>query len=201
MANTKVDPNSFVPQGSMLQELLSQPYITEADIRAVSRKRGVFFRDHDKIKTIPVLACTLLSPAEFQLLVERQSVKEDHLKSAGSGQIIVNEEFKDLSDFLYNEIKPKLNSLISKEEALRNNYKIINIPRINTITDNEIEVDFTIERSNLTKSWVNHKSTFTGTVNFKKAANQITASRFYTSEETKTVVNKIASLFEKTCKE
>jgi len=201
MANIKIDPNSFVPHGEMIRELLSQTYISEADLRAVSRKRGVFFRDHDKMKTIPFMACTLLSPCEFQLLVERQSVKEDNLKSAGSGQITVTPEFKDMSDFLFNEIKPKLNALISRDEALRNNYKVLDIPRITVVSNNEIDVDFSIERSNLTKSWVNHKSTFTGTVNFKKVNNQITASRFYTSEETKTIVNKIASLFEKTCKE
>ena len=75
-------------------------------------------------------------------------------------------------------------------------------PTLKTIQkDKEIEIEINIERNNFNKSWVNHKSQFRAIINLKHEDNQIKFQRFFTSNETKTVVNKSISFFERRCKE
>jgi hypothetical protein len=203
MANTKVNPSSFIPSGEMIRELANQAYISEADVKTILRRRGIITPGNQKDRTVSILSCLLLSPPEFELLVDRQTVKEDNLKSAGSGNIIVNETFTNLTTFIHQEYLPGLSEQISPKNAyLRDNYRILGKPVMKTIVkDKEIEVEVTIERNNYNKSWVNHKTQFKAIVSFRHTNNQLTFQRFFTSNETKTVVNKCVSYFEKRCKE
>lgn len=203
MAHTKVNPSSFIPSGEMIRELASQTYVSEADIKSILRQRGIFTPGNQKESTVSILSCLLLSPPEFDILVERQTVKEDNLKSAGSGKITLNDNFTNLTDFVHQEFLPGLTAQISPKNAfLRDNYKIVGRPQSKVIVkDKEIEVEITIERTNYNKSWVNHKSQFKAIVSFKHVGNQINFQRFFTSNETKTVVNKSVSFFERRCKE
>ncbi|RYU87251.1 hypothetical protein EWM62_16180 [Mucilaginibacter terrigena] len=203
MANIKVNPNSFIPSGEMIRELANQSYISESDVKTILRQRGIFTPTNNKDKTVSILSCLLLSPPEFEVLVERQTVKEDNLKSAGSGKIAVNSTFTNLTSFIHDNYIPDLVSQLSpKSESLKNNFKIVGVPIVKTIEkDKEIEVEINIERSNYNKSWVNHKSQFKGIVNFKHDQNEVTFQRFFTSNESKAVVEKSVSIFEKKCKE
>lgn len=94
MANTKVNPSSFIPSGEMIRDLANQTYISEADIKTILRRRGIFTPNNQKERTVAILSCLLLSPSEFEILIERQTIKEDTLKSAGSGKIQLNENFR-----------------------------------------------------------------------------------------------------------
>lgn len=203
MANTKVNPSSFIPSGEMIRELANQPYISEADIKAILRQRGIVTPISQKERTVSILSCLLLSPPEFDVLVERQTIKEDSLKSAGSGKIALSDKFTNLTDFVYDEFLPNLVSQISPKNAfLRENFKIMGTPQSKVIEkDKEIEIEVTIERNNFNKSWVNHKSQFKAIINLKHIDNEVKFQRFFTSNETKTVANKSISFFEKRCKE
>ncbi|MVN92023.1 GapS4b family protein [Mucilaginibacter aquatilis] len=203
MANTKVNPHSFIPSGEMIRDLANQSYISEADVKAILRQRGIFTPGTQKEKTVSILSCLLLSPPEFDVLVERQTIKEDNLKSAGSGKINLNSDFKNLTEFVHKEFLPNLVQQITPKNALlRDNYKIVGRPQAKIVVkDKEIEVEITIERSNYNKSWVNHKSQFKAIVSLMHVDNQINFQRFFTSNETKAVVNKSVSFFEKRCKE
>lgn len=203
MANTKVNPSSFIPSGEMIRELANQSYISEADIKAIIRQRGIVTPNQQKDRTVSILSCLLLSPIEFDILVERQSIKEDSLKSAGSGKIALSDTFTNLTSFVYDEFLPNLPAQLSPKNAfLRENFKILGRPQAKTIIkDKEIEIEINIERNNYNKSWVNHKAEFKAVISLKHEDNQIKFQRFFTSNETKTVVNKSVSFFEKRCKE
>lgn len=203
MANIKVNPSSFIPSGEMVRDLANQTYISESDIKTILRQRGIFTPNNNKERTVSILSCLLLSPPEFEVLVERQTVKEDTLKSAGSGRISVNTDFKNLTSFVYDDYLPGLVAQITpKDNYLKNNFKVIGTPIVKTITkDKEVEVEVNIERNNYNKSWVNHKSQFKAIVNFKHDNSEIVFQRFFTSNETKGIANKCVSYFEKTCKE
>ena len=203
MANTKINPSSFIPSGEMMRDLASQTYISEADVKTILRERGIFTPNNQKERTITILSCLLLSPNEFELLIERQTIKEDNLKSAGSGKIALNSSFSNLTTFIHDEYLPGLIAQISPKNAyLRDNYKVVGRPNVRTIIkDKEIEVEVTIERNNYNKSWVNHKTQFKSIVSFKHTDNQLTFQRFFTSNETKSVANKCVSYFERRRKE
>jgi|GEM_PF-1846214 len=203
MANTKVNPSSFIPSGEMIRDLANQTYISEADIKTILRQRGIFTPNNQKERTVSILSCLLLSPSEFEILVDRQTIKEDNLKSAGSGKINLNDNFTNLTTFIYDEYLPGLTEQISPKNAyLRDNYKIVGRPSVKTIEkDKEIEIEILIERNNFNKSWVSHKTQFKAIVSFKHTDKQLTFQRFFTSNETKSVVNKCVSYFERKCKE
>jgi hypothetical protein len=203
MANTKVNPSSFIPSGEMIRELANQSYVSEADIKAILRQRGIVTPGTQKERTVSILSCLLLSPPEFDVLVERQSIKEDSLKSAGSGKIALSDNFTNLTDFVHNEFLPNLVAQISPKNAfLRENFKIMGRPVPKTIEkDKEIEIEINIERNNFNKSWVNHKSQFKAIIILKHEDGLLKFQRFFTSNETKTVANKSISFVEKRCKE
>lgn len=203
MANTKVNPSSFIPSGEMIRELSNQTYVSEADIKVILRQRGIVTPNAQKERTVSILSCLLLSPLEFDVLVERQTIKEDSLKSAGSGKMKLSDKFASLPDFVHNEFIPNLIAQISPKNAfLRDNFRVTGRPQAKTIVkDKEIEIEIIIERNNFNKAWVNHKSQFKAIINLKHEDNQIKFQRFFTSNETKTVVNKSVSYFEKRCKE
>src|SRR5690606_20798967 len=99
------------------------------------------------------------SPAEFEVLVERQTIKEDSFKSAGSGRIKLNNNFSGLNTFVHEEIIPNLVQHLSpKSTAFSENYKLVGTPKVRTIhKDKEVVIELEIERNNYNKSWVNHK--------------------------------------------
>ncbi|UKT64293.1 hypothetical protein [Pedobacter mucosus] len=117
MANTKINPSSFIPSGEMMRDLANQTYISEADVKSILRRRGIFTPSAQKEHTVSILSCLLLSPSEFEILVERQTIKEDTLKSAGSGKIRLNENFINLTNFIHEDYLPGLNEHISPKNA------------------------------------------------------------------------------------
>ncbi|GAA4339113.1 hypothetical protein GCM10023149_49600 [Mucilaginibacter gynuensis] len=203
MAYTKVNPTSFIPSGEMIRDLANQSYVSEADIKAILRQRGIITPRSQKDRTLSILSCLILSPPEFDVLVERQTIKEDTLKSAGSGKIALNDSFTNITDFVYNEFLPNLIDQISPKNAfLSDNFKVVGRPQAKIVVrDKEIDIEIIIERNNYNKSWVNHKSQFKAIINLKHENNQVKFQRFFTSNETKTVVNKSVSFFEKRCKQ
>lgn len=61
----------ILPSGDNLKTLLSQSKITKADIKSILRQRGVFCSSDEKSNTVPLLMKSLISPLEFNELVEK----------------------------------------------------------------------------------------------------------------------------------
>ncbi len=61
----------ILPSGDNLKTLLSQSKITKADIKSILRQRGVFCSSDEKSNTVPLLKKSLISPLEFNELVEK----------------------------------------------------------------------------------------------------------------------------------
>ena len=84
---TSQSHNSFdakLPYGHELKNLLVQPYFTEASLRQLLQKEGVFYNRKDKKYTIPILSSMLLTPSEYEFIKEQVKDKEENFKYRSS---------------------------------------------------------------------------------------------------------------------
>ncbi|WMB74822.1 hypothetical protein RA178_09580 [Shewanella oncorhynchi] len=180
----------LLPYGDALREFLSQPGITKADIKAILRRRGVFFSDDEKVNTVPLLIKTGVSPFELEELVDKVKAKEDNPKVHTQSIPWAGGNRK-----LLDAIPPELNIQEIIDQPF-SNYKVLGAPNFKAIDGNQdhIEMEFKVERYDLTKSWDKNTSQFSGKITLKKSANNLDVSMSlnHTSQETKFVADKIS---------
>src|ERR1051325_9295225 len=146
----------LLPYGEALRGFMEQPFIATSDLKQALRTRGVFLGCDEKRDTVPVLACCLLSPSEFDVLRERQELREDNPKTMTrtllwSSSRTLLEAIPDLN----------LGELLFGDTA---NYKVLGSPKFVPIANdpNNVCCEFEIERDDLSKSWAATRSTFKG---------------------------------------
>lgn len=179
----------ILPYGDSLKDFLTLSILSEADLKNFLRKRGVFFAEPDKINTIPLCIKTGIAPSELEELKEKVKTKEDnpkqHTQSIG---------YSGTDTTLLSAIQDELDIHELTCEPFKN-YNIIGTPSFKPIANNpnNIELEFTIERHDLTKSWDKNTTQHTGEVSFKKTSDEknVNISFTHTSKETKIVANKI----------
>lgn len=180
----------LLPYGDGLREFLSEPGITRADIKSILRRRGVFFSSDDKTNTVPLLIKTGLSPFELEELQDKIKTKEDNPK-VHTQSIPWSGGNRSLIDVMPADLN--VNELIDQPFS---NYKVIGAPNFRSIkrNPNHIEMDFKIERYDLTKSWDKNTSQFSGRITLKRGSGDVNVSMSlsHTAPETKFVVNRIS---------
>lgn len=181
MSNSK----HLLPYGDALREFLNQPSITNSDIKNVFRRRGVFFSDNDKKNTIPTIIKSGVSPAELEELRDKIKAKEDNPKVHTQSVPWVGGE-KKLLDSVHNDIS--IQDIVNDPFS---NYKIIGAPNFVPIDNDRdhIEMEFSIERYDLTKSWDKNTAKFSGKITLRKDEDGVNINMrlTHTSPETKSI--------------
>ncbi|WP_088227389.1 hypothetical protein [Desulfosporosinus sp. FKB] len=180
----KVSVASMLPYGSMLMPLLNDSCLTDSDINNVLKSRGVFVGDSNKKNTIPLIVTMILSPKEFATLQERQGNKEDNPKHR-------NSIIKSKSDTSLTSVISGFEVNVDKIEQ-NENIQIITPMMFGFISSNELELEYSIIREDLTRDWVRPQSTHSAKINIRKdlSSKEIRVSNEYTSKETDEI-NKI----------
>lgn len=180
----------LLPYGDPLREFLRQPGITRADIKLILRRRGVFFSNDDKEFTVPLLIKTGLSPYELEELIEKIRTKEDNPKVQTQSIPWSGGDRK-----LLDAIPPELDIQQIVDQPFTN-YKVVGAPNFKAVDgdQNHIEMEFLVERNDLTKSWDQNVSQFNGKITLKKDSGNVDVSMSLntTSTETKFVADKIS---------
>ena len=180
----------LLPYGDALREFLSQSGITKADIKSILRRRGVFFSSEEKTNTVPLLIKTGISPFELEELQDKIKTKEDNPK-VHTQSIPWSGGNKKLLDAIPSDIN--VHELVDQPFS---NYKVIGAPNFRAVNGNQdhIEMDFTVERYDLTKSWGQNIAQFSGKITLKREAgdSNISMSLNHTAPETKVVVDRIS---------
>lgn len=180
----------LLPYGDALREFLSQPGITKADVKSILRRRGVFFSDDEKVNTVPLLIKTGISPFELEELVERVKGKEDNPK-VNTQSIPWAGGVKPLLDAIPAELD--IQDIVDQPFS---NYKILGAPNFKAVDGNQnhVEMEFKVERYDLTKSWDKNTSQFSGKITLRKSDNNLDVSMSlnHTSQETKHVADKVS---------
>ncbi|WP_143543346.1 GapS4b family protein [Salinicola salarius] len=180
----------LLPYGDSLREFLSQPGITKADVKSILRRRGVFFSDDEKANTVPLLIKTGISPYELEELVDKVKGKEDNPKIHTQSIPWAGGD-KSLLD----AIPPELNIQDIIDQPF-SNYKVLGAPNFKAVDGNQdhVEMEFKVERYDLTKSWDKNTSQFSGKITLKKGESNLDVSMSlnHTSQETKYVAAKVS---------
>lgn len=156
--------NLYLPYGESLRVFLEQPYVTPAELRIILRRRGVFLPDYDKPTAVPRLALATVTPSEFEILLVQQKHKEDTLKTSTTS-LPWN------SNATLQEAIPNIGSL---EDHLKDQLtcKISKYSGVQCVEGNpdHIKMSFSIERTNLHRSWATDVTPHEGAIEIKKVS-------------------------------
>jgi len=179
-----------LPYGSELNDLLTQHYVTEANVTQLLQKKGVYYGIKDKKFTVPIVASMLLTPEEFEFLKEKRNTKEDRLKR--SSRVHGWSSKKSLSE----EIPTNINVRDIIDTRFKG-YEIVGNPRFVVQNKNKVTMKFNIERIDNTKGWCNSRRIFNGVIELEVRNGDVEVSivKKSTSTETEEVCDKVVSYF------
>jgi hypothetical protein len=179
--------------GNSLRDLLNDSNVTNSILRKITRRRGIFLSKNEKSEHIQALVSTGITPIELTELIDSIITKEENPKY--QSQIIKCND-KDIS--LINSIPTNfdLHEIAQEDFA---NYQIIGIPNFKAIGNGmeHIEMEFNIERFQMTNSSYKNISEFQGKIIIKKEGSglDIKATTSHSSPETKIIAKKVVDYF------
>lgn len=183
------DAKKFVPYGNNLRSFVNQSIVPVTDLKNVMRWRGIFVGNVGKTELVPFLQNTILTPTEFETLVEHVKTKEDTFKQI-TKQIALSSECQFLFDPLISEIN--INDFVQKQlpNCKLKHGKLRFLKEGND--KNHISLEFEIDRMEFNKSWEQRHNEFRGKVIMKKSdSNKCQITLLYTSKETRDIGNQI----------
>lgn len=183
---TTLNCQTLLPVGEKLKPLLNKSCISEANMKDILTKRGIFIGGSDKKISIPLLTLSILSPKEFETLQEFQKTKEDSLKIKTSKTVSLTEDN-------INTIIPL--EIIEHKELVddTNNFKFDTDLGFSIVNPNYLTLDYEIVREDVTKDWASNESRFSARVEVLKdlKSKEITFKSEFTSAETENINYKI----------
>jgi hypothetical protein len=184
--------------GNSLRDLLNDSNVTNSMLRKITRRRGVFTNNNDKSDYIQALVSTGITPSELTEIIDSIITKEENPKYQSQ---IIKCNKTDLS--LINSVPATFNVHEIAQEDF-SNYKIIGVPNFKAIGNgrDHIELDFNIERFQMTNSSYKNISEFNGKIIIKKEGSglDIKATTSHSSPETKEIARKIINYYIKELK-
>lgn len=177
---------SMLPFGATLRPLLNDSCLSDSDINNILKSRGVFVGDSDKKNTIPLMLTMVLSPKEFEQLQEKQATKEDSPKHRNS--VVKGKSRSVLTSIIDGFVVD-----VDKVEKM-NPDVCINSPMIfGYVSENQIQLEYNIVRTDLTRDWVRPLSTHSGKIVVSKdtSSAEVKVCNEYTSKETDDINKKI----------
>jgi hypothetical protein len=181
--------NILLPTGDYLRQLIGQVNVKQTDLRAITRRRGIFSSSNDKKSLGPVLIKTGLSPYEYEEIKEAYKEKEDNPKS----------KTRSISWSSESTLFDSLPEYVDYDTLLNDQFgvcKLVNPPDFvaEHSDPNHVVLDFEISRDDLTKNWGENTTYHKGRVEFKKQDGEmdVSLSLTHTAKETRDFANRLA---------
>jgi hypothetical protein len=188
-----LDFEKFLPYGETLRGYLRQSFVKLADLSELLRSRGVFVQSAEKEDLVALLTTTLISPSEFQTLLDCR--KERDLREKIIERTRAWKSNRSLRDAANAVVDLEKLDFESTEKC-----KLVGKPTIVPINGHSeyIEVKFTVLRTRKSLDWSDEETQFSGKVTLKKVevAGQVILTITHTSPETKEIAEKYAKLIE-----
>ncbi|MFT5717604.1 MAG: hypothetical protein ACI9T7_001800 [Oleiphilaceae bacterium] len=179
--------------GNSLRDLLNDSNVTNTVLRKITRRRGIFIYKNEKPDHIQALVSTGITPIELTEIIDSIITKEENPKY--QSQII---RCNDNNLSLINSVPIDFNLRNIAQEDF-SNYQIIGVPNFKAVGDGKdhIELDFSIERFQMTNSSYKNISEFQGKIIIKKENGEvdIKATTSHSSPETKEIAKKVVDYF------
>ncbi|WP_440619677.1 GapS4b family protein [Bacillus subtilis] len=186
MSDLVKHPDTMLPFGDVLKPLIaSSSVLTSSDLKRTLSQKGIFISSYDKEDIFPLLLTSLLSPTEYEELKECQRSKETIPKRRST-------TFTYVSDKELIRSIPRLNEI--KLDKLKNyeyeNYKIIDVSSFHRNEDNnQIQLNYKIERTDLSKDWYQQVNVYEGAIEISvdPSDNKLNISTEHSTDETKEI--------------
>lgn len=195
MAIEQEKTKDFLPVGENLRAMISQSFLTAKNLKDILNDKGIFIDENDKNKSIPLLMTSILSPKEFESLVENQITKEEKFKV--NTLTIPCKTDKKLLELIPTNFS--INNIIKENIIYKPNFKVIGNPKFTIVENNpnQIQLVYEIERKNETKDWVQTKTTHKSFLTIEKKNNELNliVTKNSTSKETNDINEMIMKSF------
>lgn len=194
----KLEVNKFLPFGASLREVLMHPSLTGTNLKYLLRQRGIFIESTNDSDTMSLLSSTILSPLEFEFIVDKLKSKEDNSK-------MMTRNIKwNSRETLIKAVPAKLNLKDLFQES-NPRFKILSQTNFAPVEGNpdKVKMVFKCETNNYNSSWYRTKNEFSGEVVLEKVEEEgkVYMKMVYTSPETFNVSDKVVKHLEKHFKE
>lgn len=143
--NSNSELSSLLPYGDGIKPLLIASSLSEADLKFLLQKRGVFVKSPQRNNTVPLLASMILSPNEFETLRNRQHQKESNIKP-----FTAQSEWIGKSTSIADILSDKLDIII-KELTKEDSPYSIKSYNVSYLSNDKILIEGEIERRDWTK--------------------------------------------------
>lgn len=179
----------ILPCGNELLSILNGTNISESEFSSILENKGIYASSHKKEHTLPIYSSIIISPAEYDLLREKQKSREEKEKKRSS---IIECE---ISGKTLNDILPKINLDEIMQTRYQNfsfdkstvNYRFINNDKNHAI------LEYKINRKYGNKSWFEKEKLFTASVEIKLNGSglELITIGTHTATETNKINNEI----------
>ncbi|KFN12170.1 GapS4b family protein [Paenibacillus macerans] len=185
----KLNVETILPFGDNLRPLVSSSRVlSDNDLKSFLSSKGIFTSSNDRNETVPLITMSLLSPLEFEVLLEKQKDKESQIKRR-------NRDLEWLSDKpLFEALKGiniPLKDLIPQHSS---SYEIISQSPLRPVNGdpNHLSCDFEIERTDRSKDMYTQHSLHKGYIELKLSDDKklLNIAMEHTAEETHEVNEK-----------
>lgn len=185
--NKKIDLKGLIPYGNELRVLLNSQHISEGDINALLKRKGIFCSNGTKINSVPLLSATLLSSDDYAELID-DSVSRSLKPKKKIASLELTQKGIDF--------KEPLKKLFDKTFD-----PFINIPNIKVtkkptwvFDKKSAKLTYVIKRLDFSEDFLNRELEFEGEISLKhtKDGLSIESVSTHTSAETEQINKKIS---------
>ncbi|AIQ13801.1 GapS4b family protein [Paenibacillus durus] len=162
--SSKLNVDTILPFGDNLRPLVASTQIlSDNDLKSFLSSKGIYTSHSDRDETVPLITMSLLSPLEFENLLEKQKEKESHAKRR-------NRYLEWTSDKTLFEVLKGINiSLNDFIPQYSSNFDLIGQSALTPVNGdlNHLVLNYEIERTDHSKDMYLQHSSHNGSIELK----------------------------------
>ncbi|AZQ58363.1 hypothetical protein EJ994_05920 [Maribacter sp. MJ134] len=190
------DFDFHLPNGEILRTILVRTELTESNLKAVLKSKGVYLPKYSKEDTIPPLMRSLLSPKEYDEIRDLQKFKVEKFKYRTT-QI----PWQGDKNILANLPDLDLHQLINEKYEYHPGFDLLGVSSFMPVDDRQdkVELQFKIEEHSDIASIHNRNKEFEGSIIIELKEDghlHLHSTKTFTSKGTQDIVNSIESKLE-----
>lgn len=192
-----LDSNFLIPSGTELRVLLNSEHISYGEIHLSLKAKGIFLGNNEKSITVPLLSATLLTPSDYDALIEASVDRDSKPKVKGSSLDLVDSS----SDWI-TPLKKLFESEFNPFANLEN-VEVLDSPDVIVDGKDKVRIPFSIVRKDFSKDWTQRELRFDGEVAIERQGDNLKLDFLSThsSKETEIVNKRMTAQISKTLKE
>lgn len=166
--------------GDRLRVLLNSEHISNGEITETLKEKGIFIGSTNKSDTVPLLSASLLTPAEFKMLVEKSFTRESG-KKYSSCNFKLTSSSADWKSEILNNFDSAIGGIKIEDDR-----EFASEPSISVDPDGNVLISYSLRVLDFSKDWIEQEVVYPGEILLKQSGSglEIEVNRFRTSKDT-----------------